>query len=455
MSDRCALCPGVNKCIGPSGPEDANVICIGEAPGRDEEKKGTVFIGKTGDEVNGHYLPLAGLRRHTVRIVNAIRCLPVSAGGKLALDRTKDRALLDACAGRFLYPDLSRHRYAAIVPMGAFACYAVDPAINLELQHGVPIETKWGLTYPMYHPALGIHEPKKMLMIRNDWIRLKGVLRGTYTRPVDPYPNPDYAEATDADEIEQLDPTQPLGCDTEFHRGRGPFCLTYSNAAGTGRLIRAERVDLLDAFQRQLDRWEAAICFHNWLADAPVTAAMGLRIPRRRLVDTMVGVYHLGNLPQGLKALAYREMGMVMQDFEDLVTPYSADLCLSYLLRAAGRTWPKPEEQLIRDDAMQWTIYKPQSMSTKLKRFMTDYMKSNGELSVFDRWDNWEEEQPMMEAACGEWPGLDISHVPFDQVIPYACRDADACLRLMGLIQHMRQRVRKLPQHQWTEGWAT
>ena len=28
----------------------------------------------------------------------------------------------------------------------------------------------------------------------------------------------------------------------------------------------------------------------------------------------MARVYHLGNLPQGLKALAFRELGMVMQE---------------------------------------------------------------------------------------------------------------------------------------------
>jgi uracil-DNA glycosylase len=454
-SDRCALCPGVNTCIEPSGPADADVIFIGEAPGREEQKKGVPFVGKTGEEVNSHYLPLSGLRRSAVCFTNAIRCLPTGPGGKLHADRSKDRALLQSCTERFLYPHLDRSQPRVLVPMGAFACQAVDPTLNLELQHGLPLQSRWGLTYPMYHPALGIHEPKRMLQLRNDWIRLKSVLRGTFTRVVDPYPEPDYAEVTDVDEIDALDPEQPMGCDTEFHRKRGPYCLTYSTAPGTGRLIRAERRDLLAAFQRQLDRWRASIAFHNWLADAPVTEALGLRFPRRRLVDTMVGVYHLGNLPQGLKAIAYREMGMVMQDFDDLVTPYSTDRCLTYLLRAAAVDWPKPEEQLIRDDAMQWTIYKPQSMHTKLKRFMTDYIKSNGTLSVFERWDNWDEEQPMIEAQCGEWPGLDISHAPFEEVLPYACRDADACLRLLSLIRHMRQRVRKAPQQEWTEGWST
>lgn len=144
---------------------------------------------------------------------------------------------------------------------------------------------------------------------------------------------------------------------------------------------------------------------------------------------------------------------MVMQDFNDLVTPYSTELCLDYLMRASAVTWPKPEQDVIRGDDMQWKLYKQQSMNTKLKRFFTDFAKGDGTMNVFERWENWEDEQPMIEAECGEWPGLDISHAPFEEILPYACRDADACLRLYSLIQHMRSRVRQYPQHEWTKGW--
>lgn len=458
MITRCPACPGVNQLVEPDGPEDADVVFVGEAPGFDENKPkpkgGRPFIGRTGDEVNKHYLPLCGLRREAVRFDNAIKCLPTTARGKLDPSRRKDRELLESCTRHSLYPYLERAKPSLLVPLGAFACRALCPDVTLEVGHGIPVETRWGTTLPMYHPALGIHEPKKMLYIRNDWLMLKAWLKGTYHRPVDPYPEPDYAEVTDVRELDALDPTQPLGCDTEFHRRRGPFCLTYSNAPGTGRLIRATRQDLLTAFQQQMDRWTAPLLFHNWLADAPVVAALGLRLPRHRLVDTMACVFHLGNLPQGLKALAYREMGMVMADFEDVVTPHSTERCLDYLMRASLVPWPKPEEELIRGDDMQWTLYKAQSMNTKLKRFFTDFTKGGGELNVFERWDNWEDEQPMIEVKCGEWPGLDIAHAPFEEVLPYACRDADACLRLYSLIQHMRRRVRRVPQHQWTEGWA-
>lgn len=450
MITRCALCPAVNNCLEPDGGGD--ILFVGEAPGINENKRLRVFIGKTGEEVDRHYLPLAGLRRESVRFTNAIRCYPATAGGKLNPSRVKDLGLLASCAGKHLYPDIESGRYRLLVPMGSFACKAIDPAINLELQHGIPCDSPWGIpTFPMYHPAQGIHEPKKMLLIRTDWHRLKSYLSGKLQIATDAYPTPDYQEVTDAKEFTTLDPTRPLAADTEFDKHRQPYCLTYSTGPGTARLIRATRHDLLDAFGQAIHDWAGPILFHNWLADKPITEAMGLSLPERRIVDTMARVFHLGNLPQGLKALAFRELGMDMEDFEDVVSPYSTDKCLLYLRAAATYEWPKPEEETVIDDKTgKWKLYKPQGMNTKLKRFFTDYSR-NMEKDIFSSWDNWSSHHEMIERELGEFPGLDIRHVPFSRILNYACRDADATLRLYGVLERMKRRVRRFSQELWRQ----
>lgn len=446
--ERCSACPGVHHCLPPDGPEDADILFIGEAPGKQEEAKGRVFIGRTGEEVDGHYLPLAGLRRSEVCITNAISCLPATSGGKLDSKRRKDTDLLDCCATARLYPLIEKTTPRLLVPMGAFACRAVCPEVDLELHHGIPQQTAWGIpAYPMYHPALGIYEPKKMLAIRTDWHRLKSYLSGRLKLPVDTL-TPDYREVTDVKELEELDPTLPLGGDTESTRKHEPFCVTYSQKAGTGRLIRANRGDLLEALSHHLDKWRAPILFHNWLYDWPVTSHMGLRIPHRLVIDTMARSFHLGNLPQGLKALAFRELGMVMQDFDDLVTPYSTEMVLDYYRAAQTIDWPKPPEELVQDETGAWKMYKPQSMSTKLKRFFTDYSK-NPDKDVFGMWDKWD--APALEQVCGPYPGRCISHVPFEKVIHYACRDADALVRLYPILQRMVSQVRKKSQELWRQ----
>lgn len=450
--NRCPLCPGVNACIPPDGAPNAEVLFIGEAPGFQENRKGKVFIGPTGEEVNRHYLPLAGLTRPGVRITNAIRCYPVSAGGKLDPNRAKDLALLHSCASTHLYPTIEQTRPRLLVPLGAFACRAVTPQVDLDLQHGFPVMTDWGIpAFPMYHPALGMHEPKKMLHIRTDWQRLRQYLKGKLELPVDLYPTPDYREVTDEDEIQDIDPDHPIAFDTESEKGRHPYCLTWSCHAGSGRLIRASNVHLIQSLGKRLRDGRGPYLFHNWLYDWPVTQAMGLQLRPDRVVDTMARAYQLGNLPQGLKALAFRELGMEMQDFDDLVTPHSRLNVLTYYTIAASYTWPKPDADVVQDSKTGvWKPYQPQSMSTKLKRFFTDLSK-NPEKDVFEMWDNWADSHEMIEAACGPWPGKCITHAPFEQVLYYACRDADATLRLWPLLQRMSRRVRKAPQERWRD----
>lgn len=449
--DRCALCPGLNNCLPPDGPEDADLLFIGEAPGKNEDKRGRVFIGKTGEEVDRGYLPLAGLRRDRVLFTNAIACLPTSAGGKLDPNSRRDQALLASCASARLHPLLESRPWRAVVPMGSFACRAVIPDVDLELCHGRPVDTDWGVpSFPMYHPALGIHEPKKMLYLRTDWGRLRKWLEGRLLLPVDEYPTPDYREVTSEEEIEEIDPCLPLACDTESKKGGAPFCLTYSHRPGFGRLIQADQVHLLAAFQQKIDSGHAPVLFHNWLYDWGVTTEMGLRLPIKRIRDTMALVYHLGNLPQGLKALALRELGMQMQDFDDLVLPYSTELVLDYYRQAQLVTWPKPEADLVIEGG-KWKVYKPQSLNTKLKRFFTDYSK-NEEKDVFKMWTaNWVEQQAMMEEQLGPWPGPCITHVPFEKTLYYACRDADALIRLWPIIRRMSKQVRRYSQELWRE----
>jgi uracil-DNA glycosylase family 4 len=177
MITRCSLCPGVNACLENDGPEKADILFIGESPSPRDKR---IFSGKVGGELNQHYLPLAGLRRENVLFTQAIRCAPASNGGKLDPKKAGDMALLDACATHHLYPLIERLQPKLIVPLGAFALRALGlENSSLDLEHGIPVETGWGIpAFPMFHPGLGVYEPKKMLHIRTDWTRLRRYLAG-------------------------------------------------------------------------------------------------------------------------------------------------------------------------------------------------------------------------------------------------------------------------------------
>src|ERR1700733_12315556 len=114
--DRCSMCPGVNDPIPCDGPDKCDIFFIGEAPGIQEQRQKKVFTGKTGQELNEHYLPTSSLRRSGVRIGNAIKCLPPSHRGKLDMGRQKDVELLLCCASKHLYNEIESCYPKLLVP---------------------------------------------------------------------------------------------------------------------------------------------------------------------------------------------------------------------------------------------------------------------------------------------------------------------------------------------------
>lgn len=448
---RCALCPGTYNCVPPSGPTNVEDMYIGEAPGTTEDKAGQPFVGKTGEEVDKTYLPLAGQKREACYFTNSIRCLPNTPKHKLDLKKQSTKDLIDSCAGYHLYKEIAQIQPKLLIPMGAIACHAIDPDINLELHHGMPFKTRLGImAFPMWHPAGGLHEPKKMLQIRTDWWRLRRYKQGKLLVPKDHFTKPDYKECNGYTDIDEIDPTLPMANDTEWSPSVGPYCLTFSQCPGMARLIRAERTDLLKRFQDKLDRWESILLFHNWLYDKKITWSMKLDFPDRLIRDTMIRSFHLGNLPQALKVACYRELGMNMMDFDDLVLPFSRPLAIDYLKVAKIHTWEKPEESVKLDSKSgMWKLYRPQSFGTKLKRFFTDLDK-NEDKDPFDMWDNnWEDSHAIVEEVLGPFPQKDIAHTPFELALIYACKDADSTLRYNEVLESMIRQVRRKPQEQW------
>ena len=440
--------------VPPDGPPQCDVLFCGEAPGPTEDRTGRCFDGKTGKEYDNGYLPLAGLSRPRVYTTNAMKCLP-GGNGKLDMKSPRDRAIVKGCAEFHLYREIQQVDPKIIILMGAVANSLV-PGIDLDTHHGIPFE--WLVSndigsyeiFPMWHPAGGLYDHKKMLPLRTDFIRLKKHLAGNLYVPIDAYPNPDYVLVTDRKEIRSMDRRMPLAIDTETRRGGWPHCLTYSDAPGRGRMIRIEDESLLMIFADTIDQWEGPILLHNALFDLDVLERMGVVIPRRLWVDTMMRAFHLQNQPQGLKVLSYRHLGMEMQDFDDLVSPHSAKLIIEYYRKMQALEWIRPEETLVRDPEGKLKLYRPQSLSTKLKRFFTDYSK-NPYKDVFDMWrNNWEDHHEEVEQRLGErWPGKCITHAPFDEVLFYACRDADATLRLWPLFKAAAHRVRRRPEVEW------
>lgn len=72
---RCRLHQNRTRLVFGFGPEDADLMVIGEAPGQTEDEKGMPFVGKSGALLD-NLLERAGMPREKVYLANLVKCRP-------------------------------------------------------------------------------------------------------------------------------------------------------------------------------------------------------------------------------------------------------------------------------------------------------------------------------------------------------------------------------------------
>lgn len=127
--------PSGKKVIPPEGPEDAEVVLVGESPARREMELGKPFVGRAGKVLNG-VLARAGIDRSSVRLVNAV---PVRAPG----DRFSRHRQIDREWGEKLLQEELRRAVAngarLIVPLG-------ENPLQMVCGDDLPRPPRWGET---------------------------------------------------------------------------------------------------------------------------------------------------------------------------------------------------------------------------------------------------------------------------------------------------------------------
>jgi DNA polymerase len=156
-----------------SGPVPADVMFIGEAPGR----RGAAVTGVPfdGDESGRRFTRLlaeAGLRRDDVFVTNAVLCLPLDASGR---NRPPSRHERTNC-GAHLAATIALVRPRLIVTLGATALAALrhlEPH-NFALCNVAATALSWhGITvFPLYHTSQRAQVHRSWDQQVEDWRRL-------------------------------------------------------------------------------------------------------------------------------------------------------------------------------------------------------------------------------------------------------------------------------------------
>ena len=431
--NRCSLRKGAKQVVWGSGPADAKVMLIGEAPGKMEDKIGRPFVGPAGQELD-HYLERAGLRREDCYVDNLVKCRPPN-------DRNPKPEEIAECS-----PHLRNTLQAAMLTtppvigtLGAFSTrWFLGEDADLERMHGIPQVARVGscevTVVPIYHPAYGLHETGMMARIAQDFEALASVVKGKLEiwGVQDAIPAPRYKLLTDVPVMDSaLLSSDLVAVDTETGEGDEPWCLSATSIPGHGFVVRASDEVSLGALAKYLAHPAVTTVLHNALFDLPVLAKMGVK--PAKVADTMVAAYLLQDQAQGLKPLAYRLAGMEMQSYREVVAEATKNKAIEYLNEIVELEWPPPAPLL------EWVkgkphVKQPQPIEKKVTRILKDVAEKGA-----DPWERWhhikpEEGRGMVEERLGPMLLGYLSDIDLDVAVRYSAQDADATIRIWPVL---------------------
>jgi len=415
-------------------------VWFGEAPGPKEDEKGCPFIGASGDEVDAA-LNHVGLERGThVRVDNVIRCKPPEddtaprwhelnncrSWTNKALARMGNLKLMVACGGaaiRTFLPQMKNYRVEQI--------------------HGILYRRKDGmLVYPMVHPAAGMRDADFFEMWLRDVKGFRPIVRELMdtgdvknARVVGEWANTGkYRWVNKVDELRDLitahNVNEPISLDTESTAAGDPWTVQITWTEGIGYILDATNVFMVGVLRLALHRRNQLVIAHNAPYDLDVLAK--LEIYPKLIHDTMAMAYLLGE-PQALKTLAFRRLNMKMQDYEDLVSPFSRAKYINYLCNVAELEWSQqPKERLIKETAG-YRMKKITPIRKRIKKILDDAEAKPDDTDVRKRWKSVEPEdgRAMVEKVLGPMLGADLRDVqPQSDVTEYAGKDPDVTHRV-------------------------
>ena len=157
----CKLAKGRTNLVFGVGNPQAQLMFVGEGPGRDEDLRGEPFVGRAGQLLTEIITKGMKLRREDVYIANVVKCRPPE-------NRNPEPDEISSCQP-FLQLQIEIVAPKVIVALGKFAAQTLL-AVNTPISrlrgnwfdyHGVPL-------MPTFHPAYLLHNPADKRLVWED-----------------------------------------------------------------------------------------------------------------------------------------------------------------------------------------------------------------------------------------------------------------------------------------------
>lgn len=165
------VCPDLAKTatniVPGAGNPNANVVLIGEAPGRNEDLTGLPFVGAAGKFLT-ELLAAAGLTREEVFITSIVKYRPPN--------NRDPRPDEKEASWPYLLRQLRVIQPKLVVTLGRHSMGYFVPNQIISKVHGTLVEGGEWPVLPLYHPAAALYNANQRQILYDDFTQLKNVL---------------------------------------------------------------------------------------------------------------------------------------------------------------------------------------------------------------------------------------------------------------------------------------
>lgn len=170
---KCELHKERTNTVPGDGADDAEIMFIGEGPGKNEDEQGKPFVGAAGKFLT-ELIESIGKKREEVYIANVVKCRPPGNRDPLPEE-------VQAC-WPYLEEQIQIIKPKLIVTLGRHSMDRFIPNQKISYDHGKPkrreIEGLGKLVYyPIYHPAAALYNPHLRQTLIDDFARIPVVLK--------------------------------------------------------------------------------------------------------------------------------------------------------------------------------------------------------------------------------------------------------------------------------------
>jgi uracil-DNA glycosylase family 4 len=149
------------------GNPDADIVFIGEAPGKNEDLQGLPFVGAAGKFLN-EMLAGIGLKREDVYITNIVKYRPPNNRDPLPEEK---QAFLP-----YLQAQLEVIKPKLVVTLGRHSMDSLLPGLQIRKVHGQPKRYRGQVYMPLFHPAAALYNGAMRQTLIEDFSRIPKVL---------------------------------------------------------------------------------------------------------------------------------------------------------------------------------------------------------------------------------------------------------------------------------------